>query len=88
MNTTSSLAETLFVEMINGDHKLSMNEVEERALSAIAFAKLFTIKTASENIQDAPTTYRLKGCRACFGSGGKVSDPCKACNGTGKVKSK
>jgi DnaJ-class molecular chaperone len=26
-----------------------------------------------------------KGCRACFGSGGKRADPCKICNGTGRV---
>lgn len=28
---------------------------------------------------------RAKGCRACHGSGGKASDPCKVCGGTGKV---
>lgn len=28
---------------------------------------------------------KLKGCRACYGSGGKHGDPCKACGGTGKV---
>jgi DnaJ-class molecular chaperone len=28
---------------------------------------------------------RLKGCSACYGSGGKVGRPCKVCNGSGKV---
>jgi hypothetical protein len=28
---------------------------------------------------------KLKGCRACYGSGGKPTDPCKVCHGTGKV---
>jgi len=27
-----------------------------------------------------------KGCPSCFGSGGKRTDPCKNCNGTGKIK--
>ena len=28
---------------------------------------------------------RQKGCRSCFGSGGKKDAPCKVCNGKGKV---
>lgn len=28
---------------------------------------------------------KLKGCRACHGSGGKQLDPCKVCAGTGTV---
>lgn len=28
---------------------------------------------------------KLKGCKACHGSGGKQIDPCKVCGGTGKV---
>lgn len=84
--SNQSLAETLFVDMVNGNSKLSMNEVEEMALSAIAFSKLFTLKVSAEDMVDKPVTYRTKGCRACYGSGGKVGDPCRACNGSGKVK--
>ena len=29
---------------------------------------------------------KLRGCRTCFGSGGKVGRPCRECNGTGKVR--
>lgn len=28
---------------------------------------------------------KTKGCMACFGSGGKKSNPCTVCGGTGKV---
>jgi hypothetical protein len=28
---------------------------------------------------------KTKGCKACFGSGGKVGSPCDVCGGTGKV---
>lgn len=34
---------------------------------------------------DAPAAAKLKGCKACHGSGGKRNDPCKVCGGTGKV---
>lgn len=33
-------------------------------------------------------TGKAKGCRVCFGSGGKKDNPCKACGGTGKVTQK
>jgi len=28
---------------------------------------------------------KTKGCKACFGSGGKPIDPCKVCHGEGRV---
>jgi hypothetical protein len=36
-------------------------------------------------VEQAPTGKKTKGCKACFGSGGKPIDPCKVCGGTGKV---
>ena len=35
--------------------------------------------------EPAPVSKKTKGCKACFGSGGKPIDPCKVCGGTGKV---
>ena len=35
--------------------------------------------------EDVVPAKKLKGCRACHGSGGKQLDPCKVCAGTGKV---
>lgn len=32
-----------------------------------------------------PPKPKLKGCRECFGSGGKRLAPCNVCNGSGKV---
>jgi hypothetical protein len=31
------------------------------------------------------TAAKTKGCRVCFGSGGKKSNPCVVCGGTGRV---
>lgn len=28
----------------------------------------------------------MKGCKSCFGSGGKTNQPCRDCKGTGKVR--
>jgi len=88
MKTTTELAEALFMDMVNGDHALSVSEVEEMALSAFAFASTFNRKAQQYVEEITPTTYRLKGCRACHGSGGKHSDPCKVCGGTGKIQDK
>ena len=82
------LAETLFIDMINGNAKISINRVEEMALSAQSYASMFYSKV-QEPIEnpDASVTYRTKGCRACYGSGGKANKPCKVCGGSGKVQS-
>lgn len=76
------LAETLFIDMVNGDSKLSMNDVEEIALSAHQYASMFYSKM-NKAVSDGPI--RSKGCPACYGSGGKISQPCKRCHGTGKI---
>jgi hypothetical protein len=36
-------------------------------------------------VEPAPRSTKTKGCKACFGSGGKVGSPCSVCSGTGKV---
>lgn len=43
------------------------------------------IPTTQPQLQDFPPKPKLKGCRACFGSGGKRLAPCDVCNGSGKV---
>lgn len=35
--------------------------------------------------EQAPERVRFKGCKACYGSGGKVGNPCAKCGGSGKV---
>lgn len=85
---TTELAETLFIDMVDGRSNLSMNDVEEMATSSLQYASMFYSKVHDSADKDAtPVTYRVKGCRACYGSGGKASKPCKTCGGTGKVQS-
>lgn len=36
-------------------------------------------------VEHTQSSKKTKGCKACFGSGGKPIDPCKVCGGTGKV---
>jgi len=88
MKTITEIAETLFIDMINGNYKLSMNDVEEISLTAFQYASMFQKKSHEFVDETKPVVYRLKGCRACHGSGGKRSDPCKVCGGTGKVQDK
>lgn len=59
-------------------------EARMAALTAIEDAKAFT-DAYTLIVYDAPATSKTKGCKACFGSGGKANSPCKACSGTGKV---
>lgn len=84
---TTELAETLFIDMVNGNAKLSMNEVEEMAISSLQYATMFFSKV-QDSIEktDVPVTYKMKGCKKCFGSGGKLDNPCRVCRGSGKVK--
>lgn len=53
------------------------------AAKAIEDADAFMAVYSAPNAPTAGTA--LVGCRACHGSGGKRSAPCKVCNGTGKV---
>lgn len=40
---------------------------------------------STESITATATGLR-KACKACYGSGGKILQPCEVCNGSGKVK--
>lgn len=75
----NEIAKELFLESISKySTKLPDMQVKILAEQAFKSANLFTDIQAK---QPSP----LKGCPKCFGSGGKVADPCKNCNGTGKV---
>lgn len=85
-----SLAEVLFIDMVNGRSELSMDKVEQYAEDALAYESMFRKVAAKEFQDDLKVTgvrkpARLVGCKACYGSGGKAHDPCKKCSGTGKV---
>ncbi len=57
-------------------------EPSQAAVTAIEQADSFV--AAYRALRD-PTPAKLKGCKQCFGSGGKVGNPCRSCGGSGKV---
>lgn len=79
--------------MANNESDLSVEDISQRAISE---ARIFSeeihkiYKNKSESSLKGRFLYKsnqkYKGCQYCFGSGGKQSNPCKSCNGTGKVK--
>ena len=65
----------------NGDARTQAIAAIEQADEFVAAYELLGYKP----VEQAPRSAKMKGCKACFGSGGKHGDPCKACTGTGKV---
>lgn len=89
MAENQSLAEVLFIEMVNGRSGLEMKDVRQFARDALAYTSIFADESSGvltdSVLKKASTPPRMAGCRACYGSGGKTHQPCKKCNGTGKV---
>ena len=56
-------------------------DADAAALAAIECADVF--EAAYSKRQESRNVSR--GCKACYGSGGKRNQPCKVCGGTGKV---
>lgn len=65
--------------------KAAANAISDANAFASAYGKWerSSIKPASAPPATVPP---MRGCRACYGSGGKRSNPCKACGGSGKVR--
>lgn len=64
------------------------SDARETAIAAIEQAYEFMAVYSSHGYiaaEQAPVGKKLRGCRVCFGSGGRASQPCKVCDGTGKV---
>ena len=58
------------------------------AVSAIEQATEFVTAYRNWTVIETPEAPRkLKGCKQCFGSGGKINAPCRSCGGSGKVAS-
>lgn len=80
--THLDIARERFLEML-AQHPNA--DVQGAAVAAIeqadAFMHAYRVLVPAESAPPA----KLKGCRACYGSGGKHGDPCKSCAGTGKV---
>ncbi|TDR82167.1 hypothetical protein [Paludibacterium purpuratum] len=62
----------------------SVEQLTSCAKRAVMAAEVLQDELAAMSPQYAPAK-GIKGCPACFGSGGKRNKPCQVCRGTGKV---
>lgn len=58
---------------------------QEAVDRAILEATVFTNAYASWLRAEKTESVKFRGCKACFGSGGKRTNPCTVCNGTGQI---
>lgn len=70
---------------------MAANPAAEARAAAVAaieqadeFAEAYSV-LGCKQVEQATVSKKTKGCKACFGSGGKPIDPCKVCSGTGRV---
>lgn len=89
-SSTLQMAEKIFLDFVDGNPSLSEANYESLACKSVEVASAFyaAVVKMAELPQSLPAALKMKGCKACFGSGGKVGQPCKVCGGAGKVLSK
>lgn len=80
LNLHADIARELYLEYM----VQQPGNAREAARAAIEGADIFVEEYAAR-MPAEPVGKKLKGCRACFGSGGKIGAPCKVCKGGGKV---
>jgi hypothetical protein len=82
LNLHADIARELYLEYM----VQQPGSAREAARAAIEGADIFVEEYAARTPDDpASKSKKLKGCRACYGSGGKIGVPCKVCKGVGKV---
>jgi hypothetical protein len=85
VSTHLEIAKERFLDMMATDRGSAIEHIAEHAINQ---ADAFMAEYAKH--QSAPFATAMerttKGCPKCFGSGGKISRPCKNCNGSGKVE--
>lgn len=89
-----TLAETLFVEMVDGRAGLTEDVVQVLAVKALEYAKILTVESVREMeaLSVGRASHKLIDCPVCYGSGfnaladGKTRKRCASCSGTGRVK--
>ena len=80
------LAKQLFLDAVNGNMTHSATTVEMMAKRSMEYAAAFYRQLPQSDPADIVIfPAAMKGCPACFGSGGKVKTPCKKCGGKGRV---
>lgn len=83
MNAHFEIAKERFLDLMANQSGATLADTRLAAELAITDADEF-MAAYSKHGPRAPAA-PLVGCRACHGSGGKRSAPCKTCSGTGKV---
>lgn len=84
MSTHLEIAKERFLDIM-----ATVNGVNVKAAAVVAtsqadeFMAVYRQYGPKDEQLAAPTK---KGCPKCFGSGGKIGQPCKQCKGTGKVE--
>lgn len=78
MSSHLEIAKERFLDLIAGGVPSC-----EAATMAIADASAFF--SAYAIWEQSTVKPKAIGCRACYGSGGKRSNPCRVCRGTGKI---
>lgn len=75
------LAKQIFLDRVNG------TLVDPKTASAWAEQSLMMAEAFYSQVVDGeiPHKMKLRGCKACYGSGGKANQPCKMCHGSGKI---
>jgi DnaJ-class molecular chaperone len=83
--THLDIARERFLELMAEDPARNATNAAQAAIQqADEFAAAYTL-IGYKAVDQQSNVVKLKGCRTCHGSGGKQFDPCKACDGTGKV---
>lgn len=77
------LAEQIYLDQVAGS-EMYESELAEKAGYAIRAAEIFYTEWVAAK-GAGKLEQKLIGCKACFGSGGKKTSPCKVCNGAGKI---
>ncbi len=82
----AEVAKEIFLDAVDSRQTKTLPDVEKAAIFSVVCAD-YLIKALGGDSSDIVTIEpaKHKGCRACYGSGGKADAPCKKCKGTGKV---
>lgn len=81
----ADIARELFLDYMTQQPGNAQAAAEAAIAGADTFIEAYAAREKPYMVHESQAPKKLKGCKICFGSGGKVGAPCKACNGVGKV---
>lgn len=93
MTIHEDIAKERYLDMVaNGTPPAAAAQQAIEDATAFVFAYTAWVQKEREAAADARSQLAAirfsdmtRGCPSCFGSGGKRSDPCQRCNGTGRI---